>query len=62
VALNFSDNQQTVWTPFPETGTYREKIDDGKRPIPLEVTVDVADQLIAVDVPSNYGVVFVKVV
>lgn len=62
VALNFSDNQQTVWAPFPETGTYREEIDADKRPNPLEVTVDAAARLISVDVPSNYGVVFVKVV
>ena len=55
VFLNFSDGQQSIAVPFPEPGTYQEKINAQK-----QIQVATANQLIAVDVPSNYGYIFIK--
>ncbi|GEM_PF-4199580 len=55
VFLNFSDQQQSVSVPFPEPGLYRERIDGAN-----SITVAAAGQPVAVDVPSNYGCIFVK--
>ena len=60
VFLNFSDSQQPIWVPFPEAGTYREMIDDSLRSTPLEISVSSAEQFIKVDVPSNYGYIFIN--
>ncbi len=60
VFLNFSDGQQSLWVPFPEPGTYREMIDQDVRPTPFEISVSSANQFIKVDVPSNYGYIFIK--
>lgn len=60
VLLNFSNTQQTISVPFPETGTYREMIDNAVRSTPFEIVIGNANQLVAIDVPSNYGYVFVK--
>jgi maltooligosyltrehalose trehalohydrolase len=60
VLLNFSDQRQSTSIPFPETGTYREMIDDAVRATPFETSVSYANQYINVDVPSNYGCIFIK--
>ena len=60
VFLNFSDQQQSIAIPFPEPGTYREMIDDAARTAPFEVSVTNANQSINVDVPSNYGYIFIN--
>jgi hypothetical protein len=60
VFLNFSDQQQSISIPFPEAGTYREMIDDTLRTTPFEITVSYANQAMNVDVPSNYGCIFIK--
>jgi maltooligosyltrehalose trehalohydrolase len=60
VVLNFGDTHQSIDLPFPETGTYREMIDEDIRKEPWTVTVHQANQSIHIDVPSHYGFVFVK--
>jgi maltooligosyltrehalose trehalohydrolase len=60
VFLNFSDQQQSISIPFPEPGIYREMIDDTVRTTPFEITVSNANQYINVDMPSNYGYIFIK--
>ena len=55
VFLNFLDGQQSISVPFPEPGTYQEMIDAQK-----QIQVNKANQLITVDVPSNYGYIFIK--
>jgi len=60
VLLNFSDQRQSTSIPFPETGTYRVMIDDAVRATPFETSVSYANQYINVDVPSNYGCIFIK--
>ena len=59
VFLNFSDGLQSIAVPFPEPGSYREMIDDGLRATPFEISVSSADQVINVEVPSNYGYIFI---
>lgn len=53
VFLNFSDTQQSISVPFPEPGVYQEMIDAQE-----QIQVNDANQLMAVDVPSNYGYIF----
>ena len=60
VFLNFSDQQQSISLPFPVPGTYREMIDDAMRSTPFEIVVSSANQSVNIDVPSNYGYVFIK--
>jgi 1,4-alpha-glucan branching enzyme len=60
VFLNFSDRQQSISVPFPEPGTYREMIDNTVRTTPFDITVSNANQSINVDMPSNYGYIFIK--
>jgi 1,4-alpha-glucan branching enzyme len=60
VFLNFSDQPQSISVPFPEPGTYREMIDNAVRTAPFDITVSNASQYINVDVPSNYGYIFIK--
>jgi maltooligosyltrehalose trehalohydrolase len=60
VVLNFSDTQQSISLPFPEAGTYREMIDNDVRQTPYDVIVSSANQNVTIEVPSNYGYVFVK--
>jgi len=63
VFLNFSNNPQTIAIPFPSAGNYREMIDDADR---LKagrpswvLNVATAGQMTTVQVPSNYGCVFI---
>jgi maltooligosyltrehalose trehalohydrolase len=60
VFLNFSDQRQSISIPFPEPGTYREMIDDAVRSTPFEIMASNANQSINVDVPSNYGYIFIR--
>ncbi|GAC1656887.1 MAG: hypothetical protein NVS4B7_01440 [Ktedonobacteraceae bacterium] len=60
VFLNFSDVQQALSVPFPQPGTYREMIDNDVRSTPLELSVSSANQFINVNVPANYGYIFIK--
>ncbi len=60
VFVNFSDRLQSISVPFPEPGTYREMIDNDVRSRPFDISVGDPNQSIAVDVPSNYGYIFVK--
>jgi len=60
VFLNFSDAHQSISVPFPEPGSYREMIDDDVRSTPLEIAVSSVNQIITVDVPANYGYLFIK--
>ena len=55
VFLNFSDGVRSIEVPFPKPGTYREMIDDGARSAPYEISIASANQMVRVDVPSNYG-------
>ncbi len=64
VFLNFSDNRQSISVPFPRAGTYRELIDDHDRQKAgvgsWDVTAPTDGQLINIQVPSNYGCIFVS--
>ena len=59
VFLNFSDQSRTVFLPFPEPGTYQEMIDRDVAP-PEDIVVDDISRPQRVDVPSNYGRIYVK--
>ena len=61
VLLNFSDSAGTVNAPFPVAGTWREMLDDSFRANPLEVQPATDGAMISLQVPSNYGQVWVKV-
>jgi 1,4-alpha-glucan branching enzyme len=58
VLLNFSDADAAVSVPMPTAGTYREVLDAPYRQVSLEVTA-AAGQAAVLQVPSNYGQVFV---
>lgn len=60
VLLNFADADATVNPPFPVAGTWREMLDDTLRAAPLEVEAATDGQTIALQVPSNYGQIWVK--
>jgi hypothetical protein len=55
VFLNFSDVPQSISVPFPELGTYQEMIDGQER-----IQVNTPNQPVTVEVPSNYGHIFIK--
>ncbi len=61
VLLNFSDAAGTVDAPFPVAGTWREMLDDAFRAAPLEVQPAEDGATVALQVPSNYGQVWVKI-
>ena len=61
VLLNFASVDCTVAAPFPMAGTWREMLDDSFRSTPLEVAPTSDGQAVSVQVPSNYGQVWVKV-
>jgi len=61
VLLNFADSAGTVNAPFPVAGTWREMLDDSFRTTPLEVQVAADNTNISLQVPSNYGQIWVKV-
>jgi maltooligosyltrehalose trehalohydrolase len=55
VVLNFSDQEQDVWIPWPSAGNWRELVDAGARP---DLAVATAGQWLPAKVSSNYGAVF----
>jgi maltooligosyltrehalose trehalohydrolase len=60
VFLNFSDTEQSLTVPFPVPGTYREMLDDDIRgPSHLEIQVTSVGQSQTVQIPSNYGQIYV---
>jgi maltooligosyltrehalose trehalohydrolase len=61
VLLNFSDGAGSVNAPFPVAGTWREMLDESLRPAPLEVQPAQDGAMLPLQVPSNYGQVWVKV-
>ncbi len=61
VLLNFSEVAADVNAPFPVAGTWREMLDNSLRPAPLELTPATDGELLPVQVPSNYGQIWVKV-
>jgi maltooligosyltrehalose trehalohydrolase len=61
VLINFSDEAAQVNAPFPAAGTWSEMLDDSFRAAPLEVQPAAGGAQIALQVPSNYGQVWVKV-
>jgi len=64
VFLNFSDVQQNIAVPFFKAGDYREMIDDALRSkqgqSPFDVQIANDGQIVNVQVPSNYGCIFIK--
>lgn len=60
VFLNFSDQLRTVVMPFPEPGRYREMIDRDAVSPPPDIVVAGAAQPQSVEVPSNYGRIYMK--
>jgi 1,4-alpha-glucan branching enzyme len=60
VFLNFSDQAQTVFLPFPEPGTYRETIDRDAASPPADIVVEDTTRPQTVEIPSNYGRIYVK--
>jgi 1,4-alpha-glucan branching enzyme len=61
VTVNFSDGDATVNAPFPVAGTWREMLDDSLRAAPLEVQPATDGATVPLQVPSNYGQIWVKV-
>ena len=60
VFLNFSDFDRTLSVPFPVAGTYREMLDDDQRGSNHDdLTISAAGQVQAVQIPSNYGRIYV---
>jgi 1,4-alpha-glucan branching enzyme len=57
VVLNFSGNTSTISVPFPKAGKWREMIDADLRGLDIDVANDGDVQ--GVQVPSNYGQIFV---
>jgi len=60
VILNFSDQASSAGIPFPKAGVWREMLDADVRPAPLDLTVQNDGQMHAPLVPSNYGMVFIR--
>jgi maltooligosyltrehalose trehalohydrolase len=59
VILNFAGNAATISVPFPKAGVWTECLDATFRSIPLTVTVANAGDLQPINVPSNYGSIFI---
>jgi 1,4-alpha-glucan branching enzyme len=61
VLVNFADAAGSVSAPFPVAGTWREMVDDTFRAAPLEVVAAQDGAMIPLQVPSNYGQIWVRV-
>jgi 1,4-alpha-glucan branching enzyme len=59
VILNFAGYADTIQVPFPKGGTWTERLDDDVRPAPLTLSVASAGAVQSINVPSNYGWIFV---
>lgn len=57
VLLNFDSNAAPISVPFPKAGKWQEMLDADQRLLVLDVATDGAVQ--SIEVPSNYGMVFV---
>jgi hypothetical protein len=60
VLLNFSDQNTQISLPFPKAGTWRETLDADVRPAALDLAVGADGEVQTVSVPSNYGMVFLR--
>jgi 1,4-alpha-glucan branching enzyme len=60
VLLNFSDQNTQISLPFPKAGTWREMLDADVRPAALDLAVAADGEVQTVSVPSNYGMVFLR--
>jgi 1,4-alpha-glucan branching enzyme len=58
VFINFSPIEQRLWLPFPQKGSYREKLDDGSTQPQISVQED--EELHEIIIPSHYGRILVK--
>jgi 1,4-alpha-glucan branching enzyme len=58
VLLNFDDATRTISLPFPKAGTWREMLDADVRSLEIAVGADGDQQ--SITVPSNYGMVFIR--
>lgn len=58
VLVNFGDSEGTITVPFPKAGAWQEMIDADVRTLAVTVANDGDAQTI--QVPSNYGMVFVR--
>jgi maltooligosyltrehalose trehalohydrolase len=59
VLLNFAANGATINVPFPKAGVWTEQLDADARPEPWTINVASAGDAQSIDVPSNYGCIFV---
>jgi hypothetical protein len=59
VVLNFSAQPGTIDVPFPEAGAWTEQLDADVRAAPWTIAVAAAGDVQSIDVPSNYGWIFV---
>jgi len=59
VAVNFSDVDRTVSVPLPVPGTYTELLDASNRSAPLRFTSTTTNELVNVQINSNYGIILV---
>ena len=60
VSLNFSGADAQVNASFPAAGTWREMLDDSFRSVPLQLVASQAGAMMSLEVPSNYGQIWVK--
>ncbi len=58
VALNFSSSNGSIQLPFPKAGIWTEQLDADVRPAPWTLEVAAPGELKTVNVPSNYGCIF----
>jgi hypothetical protein len=58
VILNFAAQADTIQVPFPQAGTWVEKLDEDVRATPWEVQVTSSGGVQPITVPSNYGCIF----
>jgi len=59
VVLNFDDAVRTIRLPFPKAGVWREMLDADVRSLDITVGADGEQQ--GINVPSNYGMVFMRI-
>jgi maltooligosyltrehalose trehalohydrolase len=58
VILNFDSSSGTIQVPFPQAGTWTEKLDEDVRPAPWTISVAAPGALQSITVPSHYGCIF----
>jgi hypothetical protein len=55
--LNFADSEREIWVPFPQAGTYQEKINANPSD---RIVVSFAGEYHRIIVPSNYGRIYLN--